>query len=670
MERLGLGDRSGHRTDTTTPPTPRSTRPTPRRLGLFRRQRPLLRGVGQQQGRRLRQLELVVPPGRPVPGGARAPVGLQPRGQHRGPRGLHLAASVRRRGGGRPHVSSSSPTTSRTSGSTTCWWSTPTSTRTSISTLPPGALARRLQPDQRGDGAAGHRRVGGPSPIGRMSCPARASSGWGDLRLLVSRRRRGRQGSRGASRPLRIAAPPAARRPDVLLVTIDTLRADATGFSGNRGGTTPVLDRLAARPRLHPAHAHNVVTLPSHASILTGLYPYQHGLRDNTGFRLRRLFPRSPRRSTGPAIPPAPSSPPIRSTPASGSTAALTSTTTASPAATRPRLLARRAAGRRGGGPGARLVAAQRGKPRFLWLHLYDPHAPYDPPEPFAPRFPANPYRRGGGRRRLPRAAPGPPARRGSRRPRGRHRRPRRSARRARRGDARPLRLRGDAPDPAGRLGPRRPPGATAARRGTSTSFRPCSPRGRGAPGGQAAAARAGRSSRAWRTSSTATSRPSRPPQPRLGALRGLLRGQGIHRPAAAGGLRAEGRPARRNRIDADRPPRAPPSEPLPANRRGRRPAARPRRGGSAPPQPRLHQRRRHERRAGLPAGGRPQAPGGARPESIEQVIDAYSRGRLAEAERPDARQRGGRGAADDAARPLAARPGRCSRTARTRRCG
>ena len=51
---------------------------------------------------------------------------------------------------------------------------------------------------------------------------------------------------------------------------------------------TPNLDRLAAHgARFTFAHAHAVLTLPSHASILTGRYPYEHGIRDNSGFRLR-----------------------------------------------------------------------------------------------------------------------------------------------------------------------------------------------------------------------------------------------------------------------------------------------------------------------------------------------------------------------------------------------
>src|SRR4030095_9154732 len=71
-----------------------------------------------------------------------------------------------------------------------------------------------------------------------------------------------------------------------------TLRADAPGFSGNRRSQTPVLDRLASQGRVFTnAHAHNVVTLPSHTNILTGLYPFQHGVRENSGFRLSAAVP-------------------------------------------------------------------------------------------------------------------------------------------------------------------------------------------------------------------------------------------------------------------------------------------------------------------------------------------------------------------------------------------
>src|SRR5262249_30372463 len=87
------------------------------------------------------------------------------------------------------------------------------------------------------------------------------------------------------------ASPPVRREAglSVLLVTIDTLRADAVGAYGNPGRATPWMDRLAAGGgRFDQAHAQNVMTLPSHANILTGRHPFEHGVRDNAGFRMRR----------------------------------------------------------------------------------------------------------------------------------------------------------------------------------------------------------------------------------------------------------------------------------------------------------------------------------------------------------------------------------------------
>src|SRR3954464_7119731 len=73
---------------------------------------------------------------------------------------------------------------------------------------------------------------------------------------------------------------------NVLLITIDTLRADALGAYGNRTVSTPWIDRLAAGGvRFDQAHASTVVTLPSHANILSGVYPFRHGVRENAGFR-------------------------------------------------------------------------------------------------------------------------------------------------------------------------------------------------------------------------------------------------------------------------------------------------------------------------------------------------------------------------------------------------
>jgi len=183
-------------------------------------------------------------------------------------------------------------------------------------------------------------------------------------------------------------------KPDVILVTIDTLRADAVGYSGNTRVKTPFLDRLAAEGVVFTnAHAHNVVTLPSHVNILTGLYPYQHGVHDNAGFRLdpknetlatmlKRVgyttgafigaYPLDARYGLNAGFD-------VYDDNYGKGAASLDFTSQERPAS-------------------AVLDAATRwwhaneGKKRFLWVHLYDAHAPYRPPEPFATEYAANPY--------------------------------------------------------------------------------------------------------------------------------------------------------------------------------------------------------------------------------------------------------------------------------------
>ena len=79
---------------------------------------------------------------------------------------------------------------------------------------------------------------------------------------------------------------------NVLLVTIDTLRADRLGAYGNRNGLTPALDALAnAGVRYARAMSHAPMTLPAHTSILTGLSPRRSGVRNNTTFRLDDRVP-------------------------------------------------------------------------------------------------------------------------------------------------------------------------------------------------------------------------------------------------------------------------------------------------------------------------------------------------------------------------------------------
>jgi hypothetical protein len=96
---------------------------------------------------------------------------------------------------------------------------------------------------------------------------------------------------------------------NLLLVTLDTVRADSLGSYGGEAATSPNLDRLAAQSvRFETAISSAAVTPVAHASILTGLYPYGHGLRVLSAdgafawSRRSRAWPASCKmRATGPA---------------------------------------------------------------------------------------------------------------------------------------------------------------------------------------------------------------------------------------------------------------------------------------------------------------------------------------------------------------------------------
>ena len=198
---------------------------------------------------------------------------------------------------------------------------------------------------------------------------------------------------------------------NVLLVTIDTLRADALGAYGGPAAT-PALDRLAEEGvRFDFAHAHAVVTLPSHASLLSGRYPFQHGIRDNLGYR----FPAGMQtaatllKGAGYATAAFVSAFPLHSRfglnagfdiydDRFGETRAPTEFVMPERPAAAVVPLARAwiaaRAGESGGSSG--LVGSGSGgsgaQPWFLWLHLFDPHAPYRPPPPFDSQYPGKPY--------------------------------------------------------------------------------------------------------------------------------------------------------------------------------------------------------------------------------------------------------------------------------------
>jgi choline-sulfatase len=187
---------------------------------------------------------------------------------------------------------------------------------------------------------------------------------------------------------------------NVLLITVDTLRADAVGAYGHPNAGTPWMDRLAAEGVLFTrAHAHNVVTFPSHANILSGRYPLRHGVRDNAGFR----FPagmetiatllKSRGYSTGAFV----SAFPLESR--FGLTRGFDVYDDRLGESGGPAMRLEHIPRR----PGVETVEAARrwiaaqvpGQPYFCWVHLYEPHWPYAPPEPFASRFRENPYQGG-----------------------------------------------------------------------------------------------------------------------------------------------------------------------------------------------------------------------------------------------------------------------------------
>src|SRR3954470_11602199 len=73
----------------------------------------------------------------------------------------------------------------------------------------------------------------------------------------------------------------------VVLISIDTLRADHLPAYGYAGVATPALDRLRRDSiQFENAYSSCPLTLPSHSSLLTGLPPAVHGVRDNVGYRL------------------------------------------------------------------------------------------------------------------------------------------------------------------------------------------------------------------------------------------------------------------------------------------------------------------------------------------------------------------------------------------------
>ncbi len=183
---------------------------------------------------------------------------------------------------------------------------------------------------------------------------------------------------------------------NVVLITLDTLRADHLGAYGATSVQTPRLDALAAQGVVFDQVMTTApLTLPAHSSIMTGRFPPRHGVRDNGGFFLgpeqvtlaERLAEQGYR--TGAAV---------------GAFVLdskwgldqgfdtylddfdLTNVKAMSLASVKR--------------PGNEVIdmaldwmQGLGDQPFFAWMHLYDPHAPYESPEPFRSRYPGHPYR-------------------------------------------------------------------------------------------------------------------------------------------------------------------------------------------------------------------------------------------------------------------------------------
>jgi arylsulfatase A-like enzyme/Tfp pilus assembly protein PilF len=183
---------------------------------------------------------------------------------------------------------------------------------------------------------------------------------------------------------------------NLVVITLDTTRADHLGAYGSTDVETPHLDQLAREGVLfEQAMSTAPLTLPAHASMFTGRFPPEHGARDNGGFFL------NPEQTTLAEV--------------------LKAEGFRTGAFIAAFVLDSKwgldqgfdtyfddfdTADRRGGSsasiqrPGNEVVDKAlpwidtvRADPFFAWIHLYDPHTPYDPPEPYKSRYAGHPYR-------------------------------------------------------------------------------------------------------------------------------------------------------------------------------------------------------------------------------------------------------------------------------------
>jgi arylsulfatase A-like enzyme/Tfp pilus assembly protein PilF len=177
-----------------------------------------------------------------------------------------------------------------------------------------------------------------------------------------------------------------APAPGALLITVDTFRADFAGCMGHPGGLTPELDRIARRGLLcRDAFAPCPLTAVSHATILTGLDPPRHGVRENATYLLPETVPtlaahlRDAGYRTGAVIAALPLS---RTFGFSQGFDAYDDALPAPGGANDP-FYSERTAEEIVDGSLAWIRSLVHDDRWFLWSHFFDAHYPYEPPRPF-----------------------------------------------------------------------------------------------------------------------------------------------------------------------------------------------------------------------------------------------------------------------------------------------
>lgn len=180
------------------------------------------------------------------------------------------------------------------------------------------------------------------------------------------------------------------QKPNVVLISIDTLRADALGLYGNKQISTPNIDALGKSGMVFKNHiSHIPMTLPSHISMLTGLLPIHHGVHDNHLGRLGKdkvsiatMFSRSGYR-----------------TQAFISSIILDhhfgldqgfdnyDDNVQYAAEEAGVMVEYERNGEQTAGLVVKWISSNLKAPFFLFIHMYDPHTKYDPPEPYAEKY-------------------------------------------------------------------------------------------------------------------------------------------------------------------------------------------------------------------------------------------------------------------------------------------